>query len=80
MTSIEKKYRALELLMRVDKDSVIEQITDILLNNVSHSKKEDFKITPQLKKELNSRRESYLNGEGKSYSWDEVKAKARASI
>lgn len=79
MTSIEKKYRALELLMKVDKDTVIEQITNILLNNVS-SDETDFEITEDLKNELNLRREKYLKGEGKSYSWDEVKAKARASI
>lgn len=80
MTTIEKKYKALELLMQTDKDSVIDKITDILLKSLHTTNNEDFELTQELKVELDARKDRYMNGEGESYTWDEVKEKARASV
>ena len=38
-----------------------------------------FELSDEQKRILDQRRERHLNGQSKSYSWDQVKARARAA-
>ena len=56
-------------LSKQEKISLIEMIWDIL-----DSEEEEDILTKEQQEEINRRIDSYERGEGKTYTWDEIKA------
>lgn len=56
-------------LSKQEKISLIEMIWDIL-----DSEEEENILTKEQQEEINRRIDSYERGEGKTYTWDEIKA------
>lgn len=66
------KLELIKMLMEVDKDSILQEIKEILY---SEKHREKSQLTAEQKSELDKRMEKHLSGESKSYSWEEVKQK-----
>ncbi len=59
-------------LSKQEKISLIEMIWDIL-----DSEEEEDILTKEQQEEINRRIDSYERGEGKTYTWDEIKARLK---
>jgi hypothetical protein len=62
------KMELIEMLISTRKATVLKKIKAILEEEQEHLTQEDYKI-------IDARRESHLNGESKSYSWQEARQK-----
>ncbi|MDI9308648.1 MAG: hypothetical protein QM535_00420 [Limnohabitans sp.] len=62
------KMELIEMLISTRKATVLKKIKAILEEEQEHLTQEDYKI-------IDARRESHLNGESKSYSWQETRQK-----
>ena len=67
------KLELMQHLLQTESEELLKRIQDIFAHQ------EETDITDVDKKELDLRKQRYLNEEGASYSWDEVKANARKS-
>ncbi|AEV32707.1 hypothetical protein Oweho_1719 [Owenweeksia hongkongensis DSM 17368] len=67
------KLELMERLLLTESEELLEKIQSIF------SDEKDFALSDVAKRELDLRKQRYLNEEGASYSWDEVKAKAQNS-
>jgi putative addiction module component (TIGR02574 family) len=67
------KYAIIEKIIETDSEELLNEITSLLGQH-------DGLLTEPQKDELDRRAVRHKNGETKSYSWDEVKQHARASL
>jgi putative addiction module component (TIGR02574 family) len=67
------KYAIIEKIIETDSEELLDEIRSLLGQT-----EESF--TEEQKKELDQRAIRHKNDESKSYSWDEVKQRARSSI
>lgn len=65
------KLELMERLLQTESEDLLKKIQGIFSNE------KDFELSDVDKNELNLRKQRYLNEEGASYSWEEVKAKAQ---
>lgn len=61
-----KKMELIEMLLSTRKATVIKKVKAILEEDQARLTESDYKI-------IDSRRESHLRGESKSFSWEETK-------
>ncbi len=69
-----RKLDLVQQLLLVDNEDILDRMQDAL-NSASA-----FVLSDAQKAELDAQEARYARGEGQSYSWDEVKAHARASL
>ncbi len=62
------KIELIEMLLSTKKATVLKKVRAILEEDQNHLTAEDYKI-------IDARRENHLNGQSKSYSWQEVRQK-----
>lgn len=60
------KMELIEMLLSTKKATVLKKVKAILEEDQARLTEEDYKI-------IDSRRESHLTGESKSFSWEEAK-------
>ncbi|HIP33302.1 MAG TPA: hypothetical protein EYG89_00890 [Bacteroidia bacterium] len=58
----------IEMLLNTKKETVLNKVRILL-----EKEQDEFALTKEQYKIIDKRREKYLNGEGKSLSWTEVK-------
>lgn len=68
-------YKAIE---QIEDDSFLEAVYKIISTKIEEE--EELKLSDEQKRILDERRKRHLNGESKSYSWAEVKKKAKKSL
>lgn len=64
-----RKYRFIQELINVDKESVLEILEKVLKQN----KEENQELSDEIKQELDSRLASYHNNPDDVLDWEEVK-------
>jgi hypothetical protein len=69
------KLELIEMLLNTKKETVLEKVRVLL-----ETEQDDFSLTEEQYKIIDKRRENYLNGKGKSLTWEEVKQKALKAI
>jgi hypothetical protein len=69
-----RKLELMQQLLLVDSEEVLERLQDIL------DTESTFVLSDAQKAELDEQEARYARGEGSSYTWDEVKAHARAAL
>jgi len=69
-----RKLELMQQLLLVDSEEVLERMQDML------NAESTFVLSDAQKAELDEQEARYARGEGRSYSWDEVKAHARAAL
>ncbi len=69
------KLELIEMLLNTKKETVLEKIRILL-----EAEQDDFSLTEEQYKIIDKRRENYLNGEGKSLTWEQVKQNALKAI
>ncbi len=69
------KLDLMQKLLMLDSEEVLNKVKELLNKTES-----DFTLTQAQKRILDERRTAHLSGESKSYSWEEVRAKARAAL
>lgn len=69
-----RKLELIEMLLKTEEASVLKKVKDLLLNEGKNDspREVDYHM-------IDKRRESHLNEESASYSWEEVKEKVRAA-
>lgn len=65
------KLELIEMLLHTKSEAVLQKVKAVLLEEPEDFRDEAFYAM------LNERREEYLKGEGKSFTWEEIKANAR---
>lgn len=65
------KLELIEMLLNTKRESVLKQVRALL-----EAEQDDFSLTEEQYKIIDKRRESYLNGDGKSLTWEQVKQNA----
>ena len=65
----------IEMLLNTKKETVLNKVRTLL-----EKEQDEFILTKAQYKIIDKRREKYLNGEGKSLSWKEVKQNALNEI
>ena len=68
-------YKAIE---KIDDNSFLEAVYKIISTKIEEE--EELKLSDVQKQILDDRRKRHLMGESKSFSWTEVKKKARKSL
>ncbi len=69
------KLELIEMLLNTKRETVLNQVRALL-----EAEQDDFSLTEEQYKIIDKRRESYLNGEGKSMTWEQVKQNALKAI
>lgn len=64
----------MQKLLLAESDEVLEQVKKLL------EKENGFKLTEAHKKELDARKKRHLKGTSRSYTWEEVKSRARQAL
>ncbi len=72
MTTIAIQNQIINLLPRVENKKILKAVHTILKQEAV-----PYKLTQEQIDELDKREQAYLKGEGKSYTWEEVKQKIR---
>lgn len=72
MTTTILQNQIINLLPRVENKKILKAVHTILEQEAV-----PYKLTQEQMDELDRREEAYLKGEGKSYTWEEVKQKIR---
>lgn len=67
------KLELIEMLLQTEKESVLQQIKEILENASEH----DWRLTPEDYEMIDARRKRHLEGKSSSFSWEEVKNESR---
>ena len=62
------KLELIEMLLNTKKEAVLEKVRVLL-----EKEHEEFLLTEEQYQVIDKRRENYLNGEGKSLTWEQVK-------
>ena len=75
MASSDLKRRVLEYVKEADEPLL--QLMESLAEKYHKKSMSDSNLTEEQWKLIDQRREAYLRGEGKTYSWEEVKDRAR---
>lgn len=65
----------IEMLLNTRKETVLDKVRTLL-----ETEQNDFSLTEEQYKIIDKRRENYLNGNGKSLSWEQVKQNALKAI
>lgn len=65
----------IEMLLNTRKKTVLDKVRTLL-----ETEQNDFSLTEEQYKIIDKRRENYLNGNGKSLSWEQVKQNALKAI
>jgi putative addiction module component (TIGR02574 family) len=78
MTKTTLKKHLHEAIDQIEDNSFLEAVYKIISTKVDEQ--EDLKLSNEQKRLLDERRKKHQKGESKSYSWEEVKKKARKSI
>ena len=65
----------IEMLLNTRKETVLDKVRTLL-----ETEQNDFLLTEEQYQILDKRRESYLNGKGKSLSWEQVKQNVLKAI
>jgi len=65
------KLELIEMLLNTKREAVLKKIKILL-----EAEQDDFSLTEEQYKIIDKRRESYLNGKGKSLTWEQVKQNA----
>jgi hypothetical protein len=65
----------IEMLLNTKKETVLEKVRTLL-----ETEQDDFSLTEEQYKIIDKRREEYLNGNGKSLTWEQVKQNASKAI
>lgn len=76
-TTIDLKKKIHEFIDQAD-ERILKIISAII--NVEKNDEEAQTVPDSFYEQLNKRRERHLKGESKSYTWDEVKTRARAAL
>jgi len=69
------KLELIEMLLNTKKETVLDKVRTLL-----EKEQDDFSLTEEQYQIIDKRRESYLKGEGKSLSWEQVKQNALKAI
>ncbi len=69
------KLELIEMLLNTKRETVLNQVRALL-----EAEQDDFSLTEEQYKIIDKRRESYLNGEGKSMTWEQVKQNALKAL
>ncbi len=69
------KLELIEMLLNTKREAVLKKVRAIL-----EAEQDDFSLTEEQYKIIDKRRENYLNGEGKSLTWEQVKQNALKAI
>jgi len=69
------KLELIEMLLNTKREAVLKKVKTIL-----EAEQDDFSLTEEQYKIIDKRRENYLNGEGKSLTWEQVKQNALKAI
>lgn len=67
------KLELIEMLLQTEKESVLQQIKEILEN----ASEQDLRLTPKDYEMIDLRRQRHLEGKSSSFSWEEVKNESR---
>jgi hypothetical protein len=78
MTKTVLKKNLHEAIEQIEDDSFLEAVYKIISTKVEEE--EEFKLSDEQKRLLEERKKKHQKGESKSYSWAEVKKKARKSV
>ena len=65
----------IEMLLNTRKETVLDKVRTLL-----ETEQNDFSLTEEQYKIIDKRRENYLNGNGKSLNWEQVKQNALKAI
>jgi hypothetical protein len=69
VTEIKKHlYKAIE---EIDDEAFLQAVYTIVSSKMEH--RQEYELTDEQLQILEDRKEKYMRGEGKSYTWDEVK-------
>ncbi len=69
------KLELIEMLLNTKRETVLKKVRTLL-----EAEQDDFSLTEEQYKIIDKRRENYLNGEGKSLTWEQVKQNALKAI
>jgi putative addiction module component (TIGR02574 family) len=69
-----QKIELIEQLLKIQNAALIAQIMDMIKEEVPSG---EFILTEAHKKELDTRLDRQAQGKGKTYTWDEVSARAK---
>lgn len=69
-----KKLEVLQQLLLVDDEAFLDHVLELL--NTNH----EFVLSDKQKAELDAQKLRHERGEGTTYTWEEVKANARAAL
>ncbi len=69
------KLELIEMLLNTKREAVLKKVKMLL-----ETEQDDFSLTEEQYKVIDKRREAYLKGEGKSYTWEQVKQNALNAI
>ncbi len=69
------KLELIEMLLNTKRETVLKKVRALL-----EEEQDDFSLTEEQYKIIDKRRENYLNGEGKSLTWEQVKQNALKAI
>ncbi len=69
------KLELIEMLLNTKRETVLMKVRTLL-----EAEQDDFSLTEEQYKIIDKRRENYLNGEGKSLTWEQVKQNALKEI
>jgi len=69
------KLELIEMLLNTKRETVLKKVRTLL-----EAEQDDFSLTEEQYKVIDKRRENYLNGEGKSLTWEQVKQNALKAI
>ena len=69
------KLEIIEMLLHTKEETVLDKVRMLL-----ETEQDDFSLTEKQYKLIDKRRENYLNGEGKSLTWEEVEQNALKAI
>jgi hypothetical protein len=69
------KLELIEMLLNTKREAVLKKVKILL-----ETEQDDFSLTEEQYKAIDKRREAYLRGEGKSFTWEQVKQNALNAI
>jgi phosphoribosylanthranilate isomerase len=69
------KLELIEMLLNTKREAVLKKVKMLL-----ETEQDDFSLTEEQYKVIDKRREAYLKGEGKSFTWEQVKQNALNAI
>ncbi len=69
------KLELIEMLLNTKREAVLKKVKMLL-----ETEQDDFSLTEEQYKVIDKRREAYLKGEGKSFTWEQVKQNALKAI